>query len=146
MIDQVTNAGAMPTLEAMMRFSGQRQRVLAHNIANVSTPNFVQKDLSVDGFQAALREAVEARRSRTGGMHGELRLGKTEEMAPGRNGEIRFEATTDGHGVLFHDRNNREIERLMQDLVENVAAFRTASELYRAQSDQLRLAMSERVA
>jgi hypothetical protein len=48
--------------------------------------------------------------------------------------------------VLFQDRNNRDLERLMQDVAENSAAFRVASDLYRQQAALVRGAMAERVA
>ena len=67
-IDQVSNAGALPTLRAMLSFASQRQQLIAHNIANLETPNFQPVDVSPQTFQAALADAVDERRSRNGGM------------------------------------------------------------------------------
>lgn len=144
-IDQVTNAGAMPTLELVMRFAGQRQRQIAHNVANLSTPDFQPVDASVSGFQDTLRDAIQARRARTGGMQGELSWEPTRELARGPRGELEVHAGTPSGGVLFQDRNNRDLERLMQQVAENAAAFRIASDLMRQQTSMMRSAMAERV-
>ena len=45
-------------LEQMLRFTEARQKLIADNIANVSTPNYQQKDLSVEKFQKMLRDRV----------------------------------------------------------------------------------------
>ncbi len=33
-ISDMANSGSRPVLEQMLRFAGERQRILAHNIAN----------------------------------------------------------------------------------------------------------------
>ncbi len=144
-LEQLTTAGALPALEMTMRFSAQRQRLIAHNIANLDTPNFIQKDVSVGKFQATLDKAIRERRSRTGGMTGHLAWQETSEMRRGRKGQLQLTPETPGSGVLFHDRNNRDIERLMQSLVETAGAFKTAVALHRSQKLLLDMAISQRV-
>ncbi|MFG0260566.1 MAG: flagellar basal body rod protein FlgB [Phycisphaerales bacterium JB041] len=145
-INQLTNAGALPALEMTMRFAAQRQRLTAHNIANIETPNFIQKDVSVSGFQNMLDEAVRERRGRTGGMHGPLAWEETGEIRSAEAGRMTIvPGSSSGTGVLTHDRNNRDLERLMQTLAESTGAFRTAADLYRSQSMILQMAISERV-
>ena len=53
-LDDVVNSGAIPALEMTMRFAGRRQALLAHNIANLDTPNFQPKDVSPRWFQRML--------------------------------------------------------------------------------------------
>lgn len=143
-VDGVTNADSMPTLEAMLRFSGQRQRLIQNNIANFSTPNYRPRDVSVAGFQHQLGEAVDRRRARFGGLRGNLDLRETREVKPGTRGELNLIPAESGRNILFHDRNNRDLERTMQDLAENVAAYRVAAELYRTQSNLIRTAITGR--
>lgn len=143
MIGSVTSSGALPALEKLVRFSAQRQQLIAHNIANISTPDFRQQDVSVSGFQESLRRAVQERRGRTGGMQGELRLAKTREVMEKADGRLELTPRTPDGGILFHDRNNRDIERLMQDLAENAGVFRVATDLLKNQMDQLRAAIRE---
>lgn len=144
-IDEVTNHGAIPALEAAMRFSAQRHRVIVHNIANLSTPDFVPMDVSVPAFQSQLQEAVDRRREATGGQHGGLELRETREVGVGPGGRLELRPATPSGNVLFRDRNNRDVERTLQDLVENATMFRVASDLLRSRLAILRVAISERV-
>ena len=143
-IDQVTNAGALPVLERMLQFSARRQTLIQHNIANLSTSGFQPKDVSVEAFQAQLAGAVDARRKKFGGQRGELELGNSRQVTTDGPGSLRLNPVSSGRNVLFHDRNNRDAERLMQDLVENAGQFRVASDLLKSRMDLLRSAITER--
>ena len=144
-IDDVTNAGAIPALELSMRFAGARHGLLTHNIANMDTPNFQTRDVSPEGFQAVLGEAIDRRRE-TGVDWGELKWEESQEVRKGEDGqELRLRPTTTSGNILFHDRNNRDLERLMQDLAENTAFFRVSSDLLRQQVAHIRGAIAERV-
>lgn len=145
MISELSTAGALPTLEAMLRFSGQRQRLIAHSIANFSTPGFVPVDLSPADFQRGLGEAVDERRGVNGGTTGELAWDGTREVRVGPGGAMEFRPSTFAGGVLGHDRNATDLERTLQDLVENAGVFRVASDFLRQQQSQLRAAIAERV-
>ncbi len=154
-LDELTNAGAMPSLELTMRFAAQRQRLLAHNIANIDTPNFVQQDVSPDAFSRMLDEAIADRRSRTGGMHGALAWKARGAIGKDEQGQLQLKVDrirtehvrgpASRSGVLAHDRNNRDLVRLMQSLAETQMAFRAASSLYRAHRDMIHSAIAERV-
>lgn len=144
-LNDIINADAMPALEMTARFAAQRQRVIAHNIANVSTPDFIQKDVSVSGFRETLAHAIDRRRDSSGGFRGPLEWRESEELRRDGQGNLRLEPTTPSGNILFHDRNNRDVERLMQDQVENVAAFRLATELMRSHSELTRAAIALRV-
>jgi flagellar basal-body rod protein FlgB len=142
LIEHVTDSGALPTLASTIRFAAQRQGLLAHNIANISTPNFQQRDVSPAVFQRVMGEALDRRRRGGGG----LAPRSTREIEFGGDGSVRLHPLQ-GHrqGVLAHDRNNRDLERLMQDLTENLGAYRVASELLRTVAGTLGVAISERV-
>ena len=147
MIDDVTSSGAMPVLEATMRFAGARNRILAHNIANLDTPDFRPMDVSPTGFQAQLRKAVEERRARSGGAHGglsSLGIQDSREVQFSPSGNIQLKPRTSSSNILFHDRNNRDLEKSVQSIVENVGVFRVASDLLRSKYETLRIAMTER--
>ncbi len=144
-IGDILNSGAMPTLEAGMQFAAQRQRLLAHNIANISTPDFRPVDLSIKEFRATLADAIDRRREATGGEQGPLELKKTSEIEMVAGRTLRFTPKTPSGNVLFHDRNNRDLERLMADQAETVAAYRAASDLLRSRFALLKTAISQRV-
>lgn len=144
-IDQLTNADALPALEKMLQFSARRAKLIQHNIANIATPNFQPKDVDVTAFQAQLDDAIQRRRDRFGGHRGDLDLRESRQVREDRNGTIRLSPEDSGRNVMFHDRNNRDLERLMQDMVENATTFRVASDLLRNHMNLLRSAIAERV-
>lgn len=144
MIQGLVNADSIPVLQAAMQFAARRHTLIQHNIANLTTPGFRAKDVSVEGFHAALAQAADRRRQRTGGQSGELEFeGNREiEMTPG--GQMVLHPETPSGNILFHDRNDRDLERSMQALAENVAAFRVATEFMRGRIDLLNSAIRER--
>ncbi len=144
MIGDLSNSGSMPVLADLMRFTARRQTVIAHNIANLDTPGFLQTDASPEKFQEALREAVEKRRNATGGERGELPAFETDEVRRLADGSIRLMPGTPSGNILYHDRNNRDLERLMQDLSENGLMYRVSADLMRRQTDLLRSAIAQR--
>lgn len=147
LMSDITSSGALPALEMTIRFAGQRQRIIAHNIANLTTPDFRPADVSPQAFQSALSEAIDDRRARTAGQ-GELHLPQTREirqrMSPS-GGQLVLRPRTPASGVLAHDRNNADLERLMQDLAENTAVFRTAVDLLRSRGELIKGAIAQRV-
>ena len=93
-----------------MRFAAQRQKLMANNI---TTPNYIQQDVSVPAFQNTLREAID-RRNAAGGL-GEFKLEGNEEIEPaGASGAFNLAPRNTLGGILFHDRNNRDLEMLEQ--------------------------------
>lgn len=148
-IGDLANSGALPSLEATLRFAGARQRQIAQNIANIDTPDYRQADLSPHDFQQALGKAIDARRS-GGSELGHLPFKSDRQIKVDAQGNLSFVPTTSsdhrgGGGVLFHDRNNRDLEQLMADQAENAAVYRTTIELIRSRTEILRTAISERV-
>ena len=144
MIKGMFSYGSMPVLERMVEFTGARQELIAHNIANFSTPYFKPTDLDPVQFQAQLRDAMDKRSRKPNGMRRELELGSTSQVRMSRGG-MEFRPQQSNENILFHDQNNRDVERTMQDLVENALAHRTSVELLKSQFDLLRTAIRERV-
>ncbi|MCC6660104.1 MAG: hypothetical protein IT437_04380 [Phycisphaerales bacterium] len=143
-LSDLLSADAIPALEMTARFAAQRQGILAHNIANLETPNFRPVDASPAEFQRMLGRAIDDRRERGGG----LRWRDSREVvhAGGRDPyELRLSPRTPSGNVLFHDRNNRDEVRLMQDLVENAGVFRIATDLLRTRYQLVNNALGERV-
>jgi flagellar basal body rod protein FlgB len=144
MIDGVTNADALPALERLVQFAGRRHEVITHDIANLETPDFRPVDVSVDDFQASLGAAIDRRREDHGNAGGELTLEGTDDVEV-REGSLVLRPRPIGDNILFHDRNDRDPERLMQALVENFMTFRSAAELYRSRSAIINTAIRERI-
>ena len=132
-IQRLLDQGTAPVLEQTLRFAAARHRLIAENIVNVDTPEYRQKDLSVENFQAMLRERVEDRRE---ARPGDDRVGFDDVAA---------ELQTPTRGILFHDGNNRSMEQLMADQAKNAMMHNLVIELLRKQFQSLQLALKERV-
>lgn len=147
-LEGLLNSDAMPTLRAVARFASARHRLILGNIANISTPGYQTQDVNVRAFQQELAKAVERRRAGSGDDSGggtaELDLKSTDQFRVSPSGDISLTPQKVGGNVLFHDRNNRDLERLMQDLTENATMFRLATDLLRSRAAMLDAAIRER--
>lgn len=141
LLNEITTAGAIPSLEAMTQFTARRAAVLAHNVANATTPNFQPRDVSPAEFQQMLAKATDKRRARTGSAFGQLELKDTNQIKVRKDGSLCLNPETPSGNILFHDRNDRDMERQIQSIVENHASFQLATTLLRQQFDHLRAAI-----
>ncbi|MEM9884187.1 MAG: hypothetical protein AAF800_14840 [Planctomycetota bacterium] len=142
MIAGMFNGGAMPVLERLVQFTGARHRVIAENVANLSTPYYRPKDLSVAHFREQLGRAVEARRASRTPNTGPLELRSTRQLAFRPDGLTARPEPLD-ENVMFHDRNNRDLERVMQDLAENTLTHNAGVAMLKNQFDLLKMAIRE---
>lgn len=146
LIQDVMNFGARPALTEAMSFAAQRQRLIVHNIANLDTPNYQAKDVSVPAFQSALKKALDRRAETANGTDlGEFRMPETRDFVRDARGNMQLSPRDAKANILYHDRNNRDLERSMQDLAENGLQFRFAADVLRQQGELLRAAISQRV-
>lgn len=145
MIHGMFDSGAMPALERMAQFTGERNKLIAHNIANFTTPYYKPVDLDTGAFQQQLRDAIDRRRGGTHPQRGALDLGTNGPARVGRNGQVAFTPTQSNENILFHDQNNRDLERTMQDLVENALVHRASIDLIKNQFDMLETAIRGRL-
>ena len=81
----LTDWGPTAALEAMARFAGERQRLISHNIANISTPGFLHVDLSPAAFQRKLGEAIDEKRESRDSKPLTLDSGGESEVGPDGN-------------------------------------------------------------
>jgi len=144
MIDGLDNSGSLPVMQRVVQFAARRHSLIADNVANVSTPGFRPVDVSVEDFEAALGDAVRERRAAGQDRFGSLELNSTSTIQFDRDG-IHLQPEPIGDNILFQDGNDRSLERLMQDLVENFLTYRTAVELMNNQFDMLDVAIRERI-
>ncbi len=140
----ISSWGASPYLQRLMEYSWQRNQLLQDAAANLDTPGFRPKDVPVEEFQSAMK-AARARETGVGTpvVRGQGIFADTDRLSfeTGRT-VLKPEAVHDN--LLFHDDNDRNLERIMQNLAENALSFRLASELFRKEHDLLRAAIRER--
>ena len=129
LIEGLMNRGNGALLEQVINFASSRHKLLLDNIANVDTPGYRQKDLSVERFSSMLRERVDERR----------------QTGTAAFDDIDLSTENPVRGILFHDRNNRSMEQLATDLAKNAMMHNLAIELLRKQFQQMDMALKEKV-
>lgn len=144
MIESMFNFGSMQSVERTIQFTAQRQKLLVNNVANLSTPHFRPTDVRPEQFQAVLRDAIDRRRSSRQPGYGSMSFRDTSEIDFKKQSmALKPDALNDN--ILFHDRNNRDLDRTMQAMAENTLMHRAAVNLMRNQIDLLRTAIRERM-
>jgi flagellar basal-body rod protein FlgB len=143
MIEGLSNADALPVLERLMQFAGERHRIIANNVANLSTPGFRPGDVSVAAFQEQLGDAIDRRRSSNASASA-LSMKPTPQVEV-IDDDLVLRPQPIADNLLFHDGNDRDLERTMQGLVENFMVFRTAAQFLQSRFDLLNTAIRERI-
>ena len=131
-IERLINQGNAPLLARTLEFTAARHRLIAENVVNVDTPGYVQRDMSLEKFQAMLRDRVAMRR----------------DGPPGATSfdDLSGELENPERGILFHDGNNRSMEQLMSDQAKNALMHNMVVELLKKQFASLENALRERIA
>jgi flagellar basal-body rod protein FlgB len=105
-------------LRARLDFLGDRQRLIAENIANASTPGFTPRDLDAAAFEKAMARAAS---------------GETTRLPSARAvARPDSETTLDGNSVVLEDQAMRAMEVRMQ--------FETGLSLYQKGLQLMRMA------
>ncbi len=134
----------MPVLEQVMAFTEARHEVLANNISNIDTVGYKMQDLPVEEFLAALDEAI-ADRDR-GGASRLLRMQSTRNLHWDESGRLQAEPVEiQNNNILFHDDNNRFVEKQMSAMAKNALLHNVSAELLRSQYELLQTALRERL-
>jgi flagellar basal-body rod protein FlgB len=130
-------ATTIPVLEQVIQFTQARHTVLAGNIANIDTPGYVAKDLSVDDFQARLRDAIAEQKS------------PASPYSTGESGDQRQNAigtaAESAKGILMHDASNVGAEYQVSEMVKNHLQHNTAISIIASQFRLLAAAISGNV-
>lgn len=136
----MANPADMPIFQLMkarLNMLGQRQKVVAENVANVSTPGFVPKDVDQKSF-AHVMQGIAAQ---SGG------AGRTQMMAtsPGhigaqhsRSASVSIISAPDSETTL--DGNKVVVEEQMMKVAETRTEFETMVGLYQKSLGLLRIA------
>ncbi|NLF30923.1 MAG: hypothetical protein GX591_08565 [Planctomycetes bacterium] len=131
---------SLPVLQNVMGFAELRQKVLAHDVANINTPGFRHVDLNVEQFTGALSDAIE-RRDHARPHRFRPRSGR--DVAFGE----RMQATARPiEGLMnYYDGADRSIEHIQNEMLKNAIWHQAATRLYSQQAAQLETAIRERV-
>jgi flagellar basal-body rod protein FlgB len=134
MLAGLFQSSTIPVLEEVVNFAQARHAVLAGNIANVDTPGYEARDLSVEDFQGRLKVAIETRDG--------------PPRSPGEPGPPKpmlAEVAKDSRAILRHDLNDVSMETQVTEMVKNQMQHNTALTIMASQFRLLQAAISGRV-
>lgn len=143
MFQGIFQSTAVPVLEQVVNFSQARHTVLAGNIANLGTPGYHSRDLSVEDFQTRLKEAIAARDEGSA----QQSAGQVQSLGnpdlPRK--DLMAEVSKDPKSILYHDQSNDAVELQVTEMVKNQLQHNTALTILGSQFRLLQTAISERV-
>lgn len=129
------NSTTVPMLEKVVNFAQARHNVLAGNLANVDTPGYEVRDLSLTTFRERLGEMVEARRSPY--MDAEKQEIKYDSAMQEVDDSMRT--------ILYHDKSDVGLEQQVLEVSKNQNMHNMAIAIMQNQIRMLNVAISERV-
>jgi flagellar basal-body rod protein FlgB len=134
MLNEMFASTPIPVLEQLVNFNQSRHAVLASNIANVDTPGYRTRDLSVEQFQSRLKEAMSERDRDL-----------TSFSASKPLGVDPFDKVRDGmNNILYHDKSNVGMEQQIAEITKNHMQHNLALTIMNSQFRLLQTAVSER--
>jgi flagellar basal-body rod protein FlgB len=140
MLANLFDSTSIPLLEQVVSFSQARHTVLAGNIANMDTPGYKVRDISVEDFQTRLKQAI-TERNRAPRASESLSPGEETAMRP----EPLAEVAKNPKSILRHDQSNVGIEQQVTEMVKNQMQHNMALALMVKQFHLLETAISEKV-
>jgi len=144
MLEALLNRGSLPVLEQVSAFTELRHQVLVNNISNVDTVDYKMQDLPLAPFQEALRTAVELR-DRRGGVAA-LEMRSSGPYHWDANGHFHAEPVeVEGENLLFHDGNNRFVEKQLSEMSKNGLLHNVVNEMLRGKYEGLQTAIRGRL-
>jgi flagellar basal-body rod protein FlgB len=133
----IFQTSTIPILEQVVNFSQARHEVLAGNIANIDTPGYVARDLSVADFQSRLKSAIEESHQPA------LMAGSAGEWTTTQNNRIA-EVAEGAQSILYHDESNVGAEYQVNEMVKNRMQHNLAVAILSQQFKLLQSAISEK--
>lgn len=121
----------IPALEHSLNFAQRRHDLLAGNLANMDTPDYKSRDLSVQDFQQALAESISAGSN-------------PSSMSPTTRDDILNGPRAATEQVVFHDGSDVSMEHQVTELSKNQHLHSLAITTMRSQFGLLRAAITER--
>jgi flagellar basal-body rod protein FlgB len=138
MLSNLFDSTSIPVLQEVVNFSQARHNVLAANIANMDTPGYKVRDLSVEDFQSRLQQAIEERRQPT----------SSEPLSPGEEAFVNStpiaEVAKNTKTILHHDENNVGLEYQVSEMTKNQMQHNLALTILTDQFRLLESAISEK--
>lgn len=135
MWSSLLNSTAVPALEQTVNFAQKRHLLLASNLANIDTPDYQTRDVSIDDFQKHLKSALTHSQSPT-----------SAYSTPTEVQQANFQKVRDvSKQILMHDGSDVSLEEQVTEISKNQSMHNTAVALMRSQFQTLKAAIAESV-
>lgn len=140
---------ALQSLEKTVEFADRRHAILASNIANMDTPGYKTRDLSVDDFQESLKTLHESKK-RIAEQSPGLRLSVLENPEEDPSHALEHDQAVQNvydsmRQVVYHDGSDDSLELQVAQMSKNQSMHNIAIALMRSQFQNLKMAISESV-
>ncbi len=126
-LDGMFGNSSIGVLDKVISFTENRQKILANNIANIDTPGYKMRDLDVAKFRENLKREIENR---------DRGNAEPEKV----NAKVDYDQY-----LVFHDKNNRSIEKQITNATENTLLHNVSVELLRSRYALLERAIALRI-
>src|SRR5436190_11264432 len=141
MLPNLFTSTTIPALGEVLNFAQARHGVLVGNLANINTPGYKVRDLSVDTFQQKLKEAISQSQSHSRSQSQPLSPGISQSEPGDPMRKVRETLTN----VLYHDDTNIDLEKQTAEITKNQFLHNFALTVMTDQMSLLQNAISERV-
>lgn len=125
-------------MKSRLQMLGERQKVIAENVANVSTPGYVPSDIDQDSFARTLQQMA----GKSSGQ-GRVAMMVTQPghlSAPSGGGPVGMSVTKHPDSETTLDGNSVVVEEQMMKIAETRMDFETMVGLYQKSLGLLRMA------
>jgi flagellar basal-body rod protein FlgB len=137
MFDSWLSNSTLPVLEQSAAFAQRRHQLLAGNLANIDTPDYQTRDLSVQDFQTQLRAATDPSQPvATTYVPGKGQQPISKQQAIDKARDV-------GTQILYHDGGDVSLEQQVTEIAKNQSMHNTAIALMRSQFQTLQVAIRE---
>jgi len=133
-----TDMTVFSLMKSRMQMLGERQKVIAENVANVTTPGFTPRDVDQDAFSRTMERVASG--GRTGVERPAMAVTHAGHMTTTASGgpALSLNRTPDSETTL--DGNSVVVEEQMMKIAETRMDFETMVGLYQKSLGLLRLA------
>ena len=130
-----TNMSMFSLLKARLEMLGERQKVIAGNVANVSTPGYVPQDVDTEAFAKTMSAHM-----RSGSAGDGLATTNAKHISSGGGGTASFSVRPSPDSETTLDGNSVVVEEQMMKIAETRMDFETMVGLYQKSLGLLRMA------
>jgi flagellar basal-body rod protein FlgB len=135
-MNSIIDGTTIPLMEKIALFADKRQDALTANVANIDTPNYKRRDLPLQDFEQALREAIH-----TGSDRSDQTVAGPTGLAP----QLFQPREAGSPSLTYQDNSDRSIEREMMEMTKNLSMQSFAITLMTTQMGMLQAAIREQV-